>query len=240
MLNQVVRFAPVVQLVRELPAGTLLDVGSGSVGIAPWLPGWEVTAVDASFDDYGTAEGPAQDGVRRVLGDARELPFDERSFDVVVALDVLEHVTPADRARVLAELARVTSRRAIVGCPAGPAALESDRRLAERYRRRGQPEPGWIGEHLDNGFPEPEELAGGLTHAGTVRLLGNESLPAHELIMRAEAGRVSRYGAQVVEKTLGWAVRRDGRAGRLGAFALAAVRGGDRPPTYRTIAVLDR
>jgi SAM-dependent methyltransferase len=240
MLNQVVRFAPVVELVRELPPGTLLDVGSGSVGLAPWLRGWDVTAVDASFDDYGAAEGPAHDGVRRVVGDARELPFEDRSFDVVVSLDMLEHVAPGDREQVLRELARVAGRRAIVACPAGAAALEADRRLAESYRGRGEPEPGWIGEHIENGFPEPGELARVLSSAGNVRLLGNESVLAHERVMRAEAGRFSRYAAQVTEKLLGAAVRRDGPAGAAGNRALAMVRGNDRPPTYRTIAVLDR
>jgi len=237
LLNQLVRYEPVVRLVRELPPGRLLDVGSGSVGVAPWLPpGWAVTGLDASFDDYGAAAGPAADGVVRVEGDARALPFADAAFDVVLALDLLEHVRPADRARVLAELARVAGRRLIVGCPAGAPALAADRRLGERYARRGEPAPGWLAEHLEHGFPEPEELRAPLARAGgRLRLVGNENVRAHEALMRAEAGRVSRLGAQVVEKLLVPAVRR-GAAGR----AVRLLRGGDRPPTYRTIAVLDR
>ncbi len=128
-LNQLVRFEPVLALARETGGATLLDVGSGSAGLAPWLGlRWSVTTVDTSYDDYGGASGP--------LADARRLPFPDRSFDVTVAVDLLEHVPAADRAHVLAELCRVTTRRAIVAGPAGVAALAVDARLAELYRRR--------------------------------------------------------------------------------------------------------
>jgi SAM-dependent methyltransferase len=241
MLNQLVRYAPVVELIRELPIGTLLDVGSGSTGIAPWLDDhWRITAVDADFTDYGSAAGPPADGVSRLVGDARRLPFEDGAFDVVLALDLVEHIAPPDRASVLREVARVARRRAIVGCPAGSAALEADRRLFEQYRRRGERPPGWIDEHLEHGFPEPAELQDGLAGEGSVRLIGNESVRAHSLVMRAEAGGWSAHGANGVDRVLRWAVRRDGRVGRAGDAIVSLVRGRDRGSTYRTIAVLDK
>jgi hypothetical protein len=227
-------------LIRSLGSGTLLDVGSGSVGVSRWLhDGWRITAADMSFDDYGAATGPADDGIERVTADARQLPFDDRTFDVVLSLDMLEHVAPADRPVVLAELARVTHGRLVAACPAGAAALAADRRLNERYRSRGLTTPGWLAEHLENGFPEPESLRDALAPFGTVGLIGNESIAAHERLMRLEAEPRLAVLTSALLRLLGPAAG-GGAAKRPAARALALLRGGDVAPTYRTIAVLDR
>jgi SAM-dependent methyltransferase len=231
-LDQLARHEPVLRLLGELGGGSLVDVGSGSTGLAPWLgPEWRVTAVDSSFDDYSGAvqSGPA--GVHRVVGDARRLPFDDQAFDVAVAVDLLEHVAPHDRGVVLDELCRVARRRVVVACPAGRAALEADRRLADFYRRRKRTLPGWLEEHLANGFPEPRELAAGLARHGVVHLVGNESAATHERVMRAQA----LPGLHQAARALAWSLTNGGariRGSRL-------LRGGDRAPTYRTIAVVD-
>jgi SAM-dependent methyltransferase len=240
MLNQLVRYAPVTDLIRAVGGGSLLDVGSGSVGVSRWLgPEWTITATDIAFDDYGTAAGAAQDGVARMVADARALPFEDRSFDVVLTLDMLEHVAPADRSVVLRELARVARRRLIAACPAGTEALEADRRLDADYRRRGVDPPGWLAEHLDNGFPEPAELEGVLAPFGSVRLVGNESVGAHERLMAFEARpRLALLNVALL-RALGPSAA-GGPLRRPAAAALAALRGRDAAPTYRTIAVLDR
>jgi len=241
-LNQLVRFEPVLALARQTGGSTLLDVGSGSAGVAAWLgPRWSVTAVDASFEDYGGAAGPRADAVRRLVADARALPFPARSFDVCVAVDLLEHVRAADRPAILAELCRVTARRLIVAGPAGAPAFAADERLAHRYRRRAGPLPGWLEEHLEHGFPEPAEIEAALRPHGLVRLIGNESVGAHEWIMRAEARRPSHAVARLVSTALAASLRDRGRprAHRAARALLGLLRGGDRPPTYRTLAVLD-
>ncbi len=241
MLNQLVRYSAVVPLIDEIGSGRLLDVGSGSMSVAPRLgPEWEVTALDRSFDDYGVADGPADTGAARVVGDAAALPFPDRSFDVVLALDILEHIPPERRATVLGELGRTASRRAIVACPAGPRAQEADRRLAEHYARRGRPEPGWLREHVDYPFPTPDVLAAGLRPFGRVRIAGNENLRTHQLLMRAESAPRSGILAAHLADALAPAGRVDGRAAGLARAAVRVLRGFDRPPVYRTVVVLDR
>ncbi|GIW72079.1 MAG: hypothetical protein KatS3mg102_1621 [Planctomycetota bacterium] len=47
---------------------------------------------------------------RAVQADARALPWRGGAFDLVLAADVLTHVRPAERERVLAEMARVSPR----------------------------------------------------------------------------------------------------------------------------------
>ena len=238
MLNQLVLYEPVLRLIRELGGGTLLDVGSGSVGARRWLGAeWNITAVDADFQDYGTATGPAADGAHRVVGDVRGLEFPASRFDVVLALDLLEHIDRDDRPQALGELARVARQRLIVACPAGRPALDVDRRLARLYASRGWPEPGWLADHLANGFPEPRELVEPTGVNGRIRVLGNENVHAHYWLMRPEAGPWTNLAAQAAERVLAPSAT-EGRASGAARQALRLLRGGDRPPTYRTIAVV--
>jgi len=232
MLNQLVRYEPVLRLVREAGGETVLEVGAGTEGLQRLLDGeMRVTAVDVAFGEAGAREW-------QVVADSRELPFRDRSFDVVVTLDMLEHVAAEDRPRVLEELARTARKRVIVGCPTGVAALEADRRLARMLDRRGESYAGsWLEEHLEHGFPERHEIAEALHRHGEVRVVPNENLWAHELLMRSEMTRRTRPLADFVARTLEPVLRGRGRAWR--SPLLAIVRGADRGVVYRTIVVAD-
>ena len=65
-----------------------------------------------------------------MLGDVRCLPFSDRAFEVVVAVDLLEHVAAEDRPQAVREICRVARSRAVIACPAGEPALAADRGLA--------------------------------------------------------------------------------------------------------------
>jgi SAM-dependent methyltransferase len=231
VLNHLVRYDPVVRLVRAAGGETVLEVGSGSDGLARWLAAERsVTAVDLSFDGVGQSGD-------RVTADARALPFPDSAFDVVVALDMLEHVPAEDRPGVVAELARTARIRLIVACPTGEKALDVDRRLAGMLERRGESYAGsWLEEHLANGFPATTDLATMLAPYGRVRLLPNESLRAHELLMRAEMTRRPRRVTDALERLLMPVLygRGDWRIP-----VVSLIRGFDRGEAYRTIAVVD-
>ena len=86
----------------------VLDLGCGAGFLANYLGalGHEVTGLDASAEALLiAAEHDPGRTVRYVQGDALSLPFTAGSFDVVCAMDFLEHVEP--RERVIAEAARV-------------------------------------------------------------------------------------------------------------------------------------
>jgi SAM-dependent methyltransferase len=234
-LGQLVRAEPVLRLVRELGGGELLDVGSGGLGLADMLDDrWRVTALDTVFDDYGAwRRGRApQTRATRIVGDVRRLPFPDDSFDVVVALDLLEHLAPADRPVALAELGRVARRRVIAAAPAGAAALQADRELAASLRSA----PPWLHEHLTNGFPYPEDIIVPLRAVGVVREIPNESIDAHLRLTRRELSVAwylpTRLAARVVAAGL-----RDDKPWA-SAF-LRRIRGGDRRPVYRSIVVAE-
>ena len=86
----------------------VLDVGCGAGFLSNHLAreGFEVTGVDASKASLDVAARHDVSGrARYVLGDALALPFPAASFDVVCAMDFLEHVE--DPAAVVAEISRV-------------------------------------------------------------------------------------------------------------------------------------
>jgi SAM-dependent methyltransferase len=151
----------VARLVREAGAhGEVLDVPCAAGRMVPTLVslGARVTAVDASPAMVEVARRAlrprTEAGTASVLsGDARRLPFADRSFDVVVCWRLLHHlVERSERLAVLAEVARV-SRGAVVASFADPTTLRARlQRLRGRRRRCA--------------FLAPEELAAEASEAG--------------------------------------------------------------------------
>lgn len=67
--------------------------------------GWEAAGVDIS--EYAVGRGRARGVGNLQVAHAQELPFTDASFDYVTAIDVIEHIPPADAARAVAEAWRV-------------------------------------------------------------------------------------------------------------------------------------
>jgi 2-polyprenyl-6-hydroxyphenyl methylase / 3-demethylubiquinone-9 3-methyltransferase len=89
-------------------AARVLDVGCGAGFLANELAaeGHDVTGIDASHEALAVAARHDPTGrARYVAGDALALPFPAQSFDVVCAMDFLEHVE--EPSRVVEEAARV-------------------------------------------------------------------------------------------------------------------------------------
>lgn len=87
---------------------SILDVGCGAGFLANYLAarGFAVTGLDASKESLLVARHYDATGkVRYETGDANQLPYPDASFQVVCAMDFLEHVEAPDR--VVAECARV-------------------------------------------------------------------------------------------------------------------------------------
>jgi SAM-dependent methyltransferase len=96
------------KLEPALPAGArVLDVGCGTGANGPVLAeaGRTAYGIDMSPVPLGLAGTGERGHAARLRGDAGHLPFADKSFDMVVALDVLEHI--ADDAAAAGELLRV-------------------------------------------------------------------------------------------------------------------------------------
>jgi 2-polyprenyl-6-hydroxyphenyl methylase / 3-demethylubiquinone-9 3-methyltransferase len=94
---------------RHVPPATgtapkLLDVACGGGLLAPHLADTGYTHIGVDLSASALDQASAH-GVLAVRGDVARLPFRDESFDVVVAGEILEHVT--DVAAVVAEACRV-------------------------------------------------------------------------------------------------------------------------------------
>lgn len=120
------RVRKVLGVLQQLQPTSLLDYGTGR-GVFLWplldeLPELEVTCVDLRADRVDDLQAVARGGVTRlhaVQADlSRPLPFEPASFDVVTALEVLEHLPdPLPAAR---EAFRLSRGPVVVSVPSRP------------------------------------------------------------------------------------------------------------------------
>jgi 2-polyprenyl-3-methyl-5-hydroxy-6-metoxy-1,4-benzoquinol methylase len=116
------RVHAVLGILRGIGPTELLDIGSGR-GAFLWplldaLPSLPVTAVDILVHRVADLEHVAAGGVATlaaVRADATDLPFSDRSFDVVTMLEVLEHIP--DTAAALRSVLRVARRFVVLSVP---------------------------------------------------------------------------------------------------------------------------
>lgn len=247
MLSQLARYAPVFALIERARPRRILEVGSGSHGVGRFLS-LRFVGVERDFSDFTGVERRPSPWMFPVRADAARLPFRAETFDLVLMLDVLEHVPPGVRAGVVGECVRVARGTIAVGFPSGALAESHDRELDRWLGERRLPRPGWLAEHLAHRFPAAGEVARLLDGGGAgVRIFENEWLPAHRAFMRWEARpRGAAYSALLADllapTAWDWRGHRPWTNGlRLAARPLLPLlRLLDRRPAYRTLIVAER
>jgi SAM-dependent methyltransferase len=133
MLSKIInlgrKLLPCVLFVLEAPVRrelnkevkTILDAGCGqglaarsitrskkffTVGAESFLPDLRVAKKNGTHDDF-------------VLCDARSLPFQRKSFDVVLCIEMLEHVDKEEGLRLLKDMEEIAVRKVILSTPVG-------------------------------------------------------------------------------------------------------------------------
>lgn len=147
----------------------VLDLGcaGGFMAEAMAARGASVTGIDPAVDALGAARaraGATASGVDYVAGIGEQLPFADAAFDIVVSVDVLEHVRDLDA--VIADVRRVLR-------PGGLFLFDTINRnplsafavvtMAERVLRLLP-----RGTHQSSGFIRPAELSAALRRHGFV------------------------------------------------------------------------
>lgn len=142
------RYYPVVEFLnKHFKETVILEVGSGPRGLANYVKK-EIVGVDVDFS------GVKLVNLKMVVGSIFNLPFKNGSFDVVVCIDVLEHIEEGRRIPAIRELLRVSSGFVIIGAPCGENAAELDRIINQKYKNvSGRLHP-YIIQHLKFGLPD--------------------------------------------------------------------------------------
>lgn len=133
------------EVARATPdGGDVLEIGPGS-GHTTWLMRhWGYRVVTLDFDPAVQPD---------LSGNVTRLPLKDRSFDCVLAAEVLEHIPFEDFENALSELRRVSRNSVIVTLPApflGISALLNIPRLEPKGMSVGLPyviRHRWNGEH---------------------------------------------------------------------------------------------
>jgi SAM-dependent methyltransferase len=183
-IDPALRYATVIDALRDIWRDdiTIAEIGSGAAGITEFLD-HPVTGVDSAFERTDDKATPL---LTQVVGTATDLPFADASYDVVLSLEMMEHL-PSDevRAQALREMLRVTrpGGRMVVTFPAGRTAERLDAWLNAAYRRRHGRDHPWAVEHLENGLPDAESIARLAASVGArrVRLRRHAWAPAWQL-----------------------------------------------------------
>ena len=158
------RYRLAAQMASRLTQGPVLDVG-GLLGdqdghlatTADFFSGPETDRpVEVRTTDLRHCDHPDH-----APAPAWEQPFEDGSFDLVLALDVLEHLEPERRPGLLSELDRVSRSFILIGAPFSTPEVErtekelaegllDTRRFLEEHRTLGLPAHDLVEDHFRN------------------------------------------------------------------------------------------
>ncbi|MHB8200123.1 MAG: class I SAM-dependent methyltransferase [Acidithiobacillus sp.] len=182
-----VEFRLLSGLLQAQPGDTLLDVGCGTGWFTRRFAeeGLRVTGLDFNQDwlAFARAKGPPE--IRWIAGDARALPFPDRSFDQVVSVAALCFVD--DERRAVAEIVRVARRRFAIGWL---------NRASLLYAQKGQ--RGGSGAYHGARWHRPDELLDFFSGLPVRRLA------VHSAIFLPAGNGVARTLERLLPHTLPW------------------------------------
>lgn len=142
------RFASYFYQLREIHDGepsTVLEVGVGDGVVGNYLR--DNTQIDYTSIDIAADVNPD------VIGSVLELPFEDASFDVTCAFEVLEHIPFSSFDKAVSEMARVAKKRVLISVPHfGPPIkflmkIPFLRELRFAWKFPYYPQHAWNGQH---------------------------------------------------------------------------------------------
>lgn len=104
-----------ISLIKELNPGSILEIGVGNKTVSNYLKQQGFNVITCDIDRTLKPDYSA---------DIRELPFDDNSFDAILACEILEHLPWKDVDIALTELHRVTKDYVVISIPYSAAYFE--------------------------------------------------------------------------------------------------------------------
>jgi len=147
------RVADALVKVFDLRGRTVLDCGCAVPYLVDELRRRGVDAVGFDISDY-CKEKTKREGLRWFLqADARFIPFRDRSFYLVIASELVEHVPPEFEDLLLRELTRVSARFLLIRTP--PMRFPDD---CDQTHVNIRPHMYWVTRIEDLGFIHRDDL----------------------------------------------------------------------------------
>ena len=114
--------------------GTILDVGGSLKELKRFISNPIITTDVIGGD---------------IIAAGTHLPFKDKSFDIVVSLDTIEHVPAENRPQFLSETLRMAKKEVIIAAPMGTLAHQQ----AEANLLKSHPQDHYLQEHIEYGLP---------------------------------------------------------------------------------------
>ncbi len=104
-----------IEMAKSLAPENILEVGSGNMTVANYLRQSGIALHTCDFDKNLNPD---------FLADVRDLPFEDNSYSLVMACEILEHLPWSDFDKALSEIARVARDYVIISIPYSSANFE--------------------------------------------------------------------------------------------------------------------
>jgi len=92
--------------IKEIPSGSIIDIGAGGEGVIAQAGGARVTAIDKRQSEIDEAKDKAPKA-KWVVADATNLPFDEEEFDNATSFFCGMYMSNEDKRKSIKEIWRV-------------------------------------------------------------------------------------------------------------------------------------
>lgn len=132
----------------------ILEVGANEHrNLEKFLPDDKITYLDIELPEH------LLNDPQYLLGDATDMEFEDNQYDIVVALDVFEHIPAEKRNQFIDELQRVSKEFFIITAPFdSPKVVQAEVIANSIYKGIFGKNFIWLQEHRDNGLPNLEVL----------------------------------------------------------------------------------
>ncbi|GGG08239.1 class I SAM-dependent methyltransferase [Paenibacillus aceti] len=156
--DQFQRYNNVKRIIDNLRMGNetfhILEVGANEHrNLEKFLPLDNITYLDIQLPEE------LLNDPKYILGDATKMDFPDNYYDVIVALDVFEHIPEQKRNQFIDELYRVSSQLCVITAPFySSQTVAAESRVNTVYKSLFNKNFIWLEEHMDNGLPNKDIL----------------------------------------------------------------------------------
>ncbi|DAB29398.1 MAG TPA: hypothetical protein CFH84_09750 [Sulfurimonas sp. UBA12504] len=130
---------------------SILEIGANEhKNLERFLPDDNIKYLDIQLPEH------LQKDKNYILADATSMPqIEDNKFDIVVALDVFEHIPQSLRNDFLSELNRVSKELVILAGPFNENGVSStEKKVNQYYKKKYGGDYIWLKEHIENKLPE--------------------------------------------------------------------------------------